>query len=146
MSLLSPLALLTCPRHFLTAVIFGQNETLLTCLLHEIPSFNIEGSKTAAFSRQHGEHGMVDILIWRCSHDLCSKQPSFDVEGSKTPAFCKKHAEDDIVNIRANHSLHVSCTKNPSFNFEGSKTRAYCKQHAEDGMVDVVTRRCSHDS
>ena len=112
----------------------------------KIPSFNVEGSRTSAYCKQHAEDGMVDITSKRCLHDSCTRRPTFNVKGRKTAAFCRKHAEDGMVNVSKRRCSHALCTKRPHFNVEGSKTAVYCKQHADDGMVNVLSKRCSHDS
>ena len=112
----------------------------------KIPCFNVEGSRTPAYCKQHAKDGMVDITNKRCSHDSCTRRPSFNAEGSRTAAFCKRHAEDGMVNVRTRHCSHVSCTKKPFVHVGGSKTAVYCKQHAEDDMVDITHKRCSHSS
>ncbi|CAN0295820.1 unnamed protein product [Laminaria digitata] len=53
------------------------------------PSFNVEGSKTAAYCRRHAMRGMVNVVAKRCLHDTCSAYPSFNVEGSASGAYCK---------------------------------------------------------
>ena len=72
-------------------------------------SYNLEGSKTAVFCKQHSEDGMVNVISLRCSHVSCTRQPSFNAEGSRTAAFCKQHAEDGMVNIRITRCSHDSC-------------------------------------
>ena len=111
-----------------------------------LPKFNREGSKTAAYCKQHAEDGMVDVCHKRCSHDSCTKHPVFNVEGSKVAVYCKQHAGDGMVNVLSRRCLHELCTRRPSFMTKGSKTATYCKQHAEKGMVDVLTKRCSHET
>ena len=108
------------------------------------PAFNFQGSKKAAYCRQHAEDGMVDVQRRRCSHGRCTKYPTFNVEGSKAAVCCRHHAEDGMVDVHHKRCSHNSCTKNPHFNVEGSITAAYCKQHAGDGMVNVRTKLCSH--
>ena len=61
------------------------------------PSFNVEGSITAAYCRQHAKDGMINVCIGRCSYDSCTKVPSFNVEGSKKAIYCKQHAQDSMV-------------------------------------------------
>ena len=65
------------------------------------PNYNVEGSTTAVYCKQHDESGMINIRSKRCLHDSCSTLPSFSVEGSKTPVYCKQHAEVGMVNIRS---------------------------------------------
>ena len=61
------------------------------------PNFNVKGSKTAAFCKQHAEDDMVNVSRKRCSHDACTTRPSFNFEGSKKAMFCKQHAQDGMV-------------------------------------------------
>ncbi|CAN0441221.1 unnamed protein product [Laminaria digitata] len=114
-----------------------------SCTRH--PSFNVEGSKTSAYCKQHADDGMLNVYNKRCLHDSCTRHQSFNVEGSKTSAYCKQHAADGMVDVRMKRCLHDSCTRHPSFNLEGSKTPAYCKQHAQEGVVNVRTNRSLHD-
>ena len=51
------------------------------------PNFNVEGSKTAVFCRQHAKNGMVNVFCRRCSDGSCSKGPSYNFEGIKTAAY-----------------------------------------------------------
>ena len=51
------------------------------------PSFNVEGSKTTAYCKQHAQDGMVGVSRKRCLHEFCRKRPSFNVEGSKSAAY-----------------------------------------------------------
>ena len=110
------------------------------------PSFNFEGSTTAAYCRQHAVDGMVDVVSKRCSHDSCTKRPSFNFEGRATAAYCKKHVLDGMVDVVSKRCSYGSCTKRSSFNFAGSKKPAYCEQHATDGMVNVRRSRFPYDS
>ena len=109
------------------------------------PSYNVAGSKTAIYCKQHAENGMVKISVKHCSYDSCRRRPNFNVKGKK-PVFCKQHAEDGMVNVYDKLCAHESCTSRSSFTVEGNKTPTYCKQHAEDGMVDVRTKRSSKGS
>ena len=43
------------------------------------PSFNVEGSKTAAYCTQHAADGMVNVYRRRYSNESCMKEPSLDV-------------------------------------------------------------------
>ncbi|CAM9318963.1 unnamed protein product [Laminaria digitata] len=70
-----------------------------------VPSFNVKGSKGAAFCKKHAEDGMVNVRSYsRCSSDACMTLPRFNVKGSKRPAFCKNHALDGMVNLRGRGS------------------------------------------
>ena len=52
------------------------------------PKFNIEGTKTAVYCKQHAEDGMVNGRPRSCSNDYCTKRPCFNVESSKIAAYC----------------------------------------------------------
>ena len=110
------------------------------------PSFNVEGSKTAVYCRQHAMDGMVYVHSRCWLHDSCTKHPGFNVAGSKTAAYFKQDAMDGMVKGKSRRSSHDSSTKQPTFNAKGSIAATYCKQHAMEGMVYVRGRRCSHGS
>ena len=112
----------------------------------KVPTFNVAGTKKAAYCKQHAQDGMVDVRTKRCSNESCTKYPSFNVEGSKSPVYCRQHASDSMVDVVTKRCSHDSCTRAPCFNLEGSKKGAYCSQHAKIGMVDVRNKRCSHKS
>ena len=112
-----------------------------------VASFNVKGSKKAAYCKLHAEDGMVNVHHDPCSHDACTKRPSFNIKGSKKALYCRKHAENDMVDVRSKRCSYESCSRRPDFNFEGSKGAAYCRQHAEEGMVSFRSNRCcSHDT
>ncbi|CAM9429911.1 unnamed protein product, partial [Laminaria digitata] len=48
-------------------------------------TFNLEGSKTAAYCEHHAEDGMVDVCKPRCNHNPCLKRPTYNVKGNKKP-------------------------------------------------------------
>ncbi|CAN0413728.1 unnamed protein product, partial [Scytosiphon promiscuus] len=50
-----------------------------TCMKR--PSFNIEGSETPVYCKQHAEAGMVNAKSRRCLNITCMKQPRMNVEG-----------------------------------------------------------------
>lgn len=115
-----------------------------TCTL--LPTFNVEGRKTASHCRQHAEEGMVDVHNKRCYFTSCTKRPSFNIDGIKVAMYCKQHADDGMVNVYHRSCSHATCSAYPSYSVVGSKTAVYCRVHAEEGMVDVRSRRCSHIS
>ena len=96
------------------------------CTKH--PSFNVGGSRTAAFCKTHAQDGMVDVLRKRCSHDFCTMKPSFCMEGSRTALYCIQHAGDHMVDVVNKRRSHNSCTKFPSFNVEGKKYRGILQE------------------
>ena len=50
------------------------------------PTFNIVGSKTMVYCRQHSENGMVEVNSEPyCSHASCTTRPTYDFKGGKTP-------------------------------------------------------------
>ena len=80
-----------------------------------IPSFNVEGTKTPMYCKQHAEDGMVDILGRRCSRGSCTRVPSFNVKGSKKASYCNQHAGDDMVDVRTKRCSYSSCIKRPGW-------------------------------
>lgn len=56
------------------------------------PSFNIKGSKTAAFCKHHTNDSMVNIRNKPCSRDSCTNRPFYSAKVSKTVMCCKRHA------------------------------------------------------
>ena len=98
----------------------------------KVPHFNIEGSKTAAYCKQHAEDGMVNVLSKRCSHVSCTKIPNFSVKSSRTAAYCKQHAEDGMVNIRKRHCSHHDCFKKPAWGLLTDGTATTCTYHKGD--------------
>ena len=96
------------------------------CTKH--PSFNVEGSRTAAFCKSHAHDGMVDVPRKRCSHDFCTMKPSFCMEGSRTALYCIQHAGDHMVDVVNKRRSHNSCTKFTSFNVEGKKLRGILQE------------------
>ena len=105
------------------------------------PTYNFEGSKPAAYCKQHAENGMVNVRSKRCLHDSCERQSGFNYKGCKTPAYCKQHAEEGMVSVRSQRCLQDSCRRGANFNIDNSKIPAYCKQHAAKGMVDICVTR-----
>ena len=64
-----------------------------------IPTFNFEGSRNAAYCKQHAEDDMVNVLARRSSHATYSRQPSFNVQGSNVSQYYKQHAVDGMLNV-----------------------------------------------
>ena len=93
------------------------------CKTHAV--YNVEGSSSAVFCKQHSKIGMVNVIHKLCLNDACTKQPSFGVAGSKTSMYCKQHAKAGMVNVLSKRCLDDSCTRRPSFNVEGHKPAAY---------------------
>ena len=84
-----------------------------------VASFNVKGSKKAAYCKQHAEDGMVNVHHDPCLHDACTKRPSFNIKGSKKAAYCRKHAQGGLVNVISRlRCSHDSCPRQPSFNIE----------------------------
>ena len=69
-------------------------------------NFNVKGSKTAVYCKQHSEEGMVYVYAKRFSSGACTKLPNSNVEGRTTAAHCKNHAEDGMVNVRSSRSFN----------------------------------------
>ena len=83
------------------------------------PTYNVQGSKTAAYCKPHAVDGMVDVVNKRCSHDSCGRRPTFNVEGSRTAVYCKQHATDGMVSIwPKSFARHVLPTE---FQYQGQQ-------------------------
>ena len=95
-------------------------------------TFNVEGSKTAAYCRQHAGDNMVDVRNKRCSHDSCTRGPCFNFEGSKKGAFCSQHAETGMVDVRNKRCSHSSCAKRPAWGVGTDGTATSCSRHKSD--------------
>ena len=72
-------------------------------------SFNVEGSKTAVYCKQHAEEGVGNVRSNGCMHDSCARQSEINFEGGKKAAFRKQHAEESVVNVRLSRCSHYSC-------------------------------------
>lgn len=59
------------------------------------PSFNVEGSKSAAYCKQHVGNGMVKVThTRRCSNGSCTKQPGWGVLADMSGSLCGYHKGD----------------------------------------------------
>ena len=67
------------------------------------PIYNVKGSNTPLFCREHKSDDMVDVKNKMCAHPDCTTQPSYNVKGSKTPLFCREHKSDDMVDVIHSH-------------------------------------------
>ena len=110
------------------------------------PSFNVKGSRTKLFCKNHAEDGMFHVRSKRCSYDSCSRSASFTLEGTKTPMYCERHAEDGMVDVRNKGCMYDGCNKHPRFIIKGSRTKLYCKAHAENGAVEVNKEHVGNES
>ncbi|CAM9793480.1 unnamed protein product, partial [Laminaria digitata] len=87
----------------------------------KIPSFGVDGSKTAVYCKQHSVDGMVSVRHKPCTNNSCRKHATFNVEGTKTPVYCQQHAEEGMVNVRTRPSLQDRPTTKPA---RGAPTNA----------------------
>ena len=110
---------------------------------YSVPSYNIQGSKTAAYCRQRAKEGMVAVFKNHCSYGFWMTRPTSTFGGSTKAVSCRKHAEEGMVVVRSSRFSRKSCSKIPCFNVEGSKNAAYSKHHAHD---EVPTAVCAHDT
>ena len=106
------------------------------------PYFNVEGSKTPAYCRQHTEDGMVNVCTSRHSHETCLRRPSFNYEGSQTEAYCGQHAPDGmndtmVVDVHSTRFSDDASTRQASRGKEADGAWASCSDHESD-MVDGV--------
>lgn len=49
----------------------------------KLPSFNVKGSKSPLFCREHAAVGMVNIRNKICAHGGCTKAAAYDMEGNR---------------------------------------------------------------
>ena len=109
-----------------------------------IPSFNVEGSKTAAYCKRHALDGMANVRNKSCSHDSCTKMPTHHLEG-KVTAYCKKHADNGMLSVRAKRCIHISCLKRPRWGVLTDNKATACLHHKGDllgGPVIDFTAKC----
>ena len=48
------------------------------------PRFNVEGSKSGIFCKQHAEDAMVNVVSKRCAYEFCLTWPMVNVKGTET--------------------------------------------------------------
>ncbi|CAM9127289.1 unnamed protein product, partial [Laminaria digitata] len=59
------------------------------------PSFNVEGSKTAATCKQHAMDGIVNVNRGRrCSSNSCTRRPRWGVLSDGAASVCSLHKSD----------------------------------------------------
>lgn len=103
------------------------------------PVFNIEGSKTASYCRQHAEDGMVNVSRRSCSHDPCMKRPTFNMEGNKTAVYCRTHAKDGMVEVSLSRRCsNITCARRPTWGLLADGTASVCYYHKGDVLGDPV--------
>ncbi|CAN0479868.1 unnamed protein product, partial [Scytosiphon promiscuus] len=109
------------------------------------PSFNVEGSKMAAYCKQHADQGMVNVSSKRCSHSLCTRQPTWgllidsaakgDILGSPVINFKQRCKAKDCMSVSR-------------WGLNGLQP-THCRNHGplEVGLVCTVGRaRCNKSS
>lgn len=106
------------------------------------PRFNVEGSKSGIFCKQHAEDAMVNVVSKRCAHEVCLTWPMVNVKGTETVVFCRRHARDGMVNICADCCVQGSCAKGARLNFVDSMV-AFCRRHAEGTCFRLTSERDS---
>ena len=94
-----------------------------------IASFNVEGSKTGKYCKQHADDSMININIRHCAHATCSVQPFFNIKGSMVGVYCRKHAEDGMVDVRNKRCSHYLCKKEPSWGALAGGLGTTCDDH-----------------
>ena len=109
------------------------------------PSFNVEGSKRAAYCKRHAEDGMVQVSAKKCMSVSCTIRPSFNFVGNKTASCCKQHALDGMVNVFAKRCSHAYCLKEPRWGVLADSEPTACIHHKGDilgGPVINFRRLC----
>lgn len=98
------------------------------------PSFNVDGSKTAACCRQHAKYGIVNVFARRCSHHaLCARQPRCNFDGSKTASFCKKNAVNGMMIVHPpQRCSQTACTRQPAWGLATHSFGTVCSLHKRD--------------
>ena len=102
------------------------------------PRFNVEGSKTAVYCKQHAQGGMVNVHVKHCLRDSCSRGASYNIEGSTTAAYCKQHAVEGMVAVRCQCCSHDGCTRLPSWGVPTQGAPTVCAHHKSDIVGDRV--------
>ena len=67
------------------------------------PIFNVQGTATPLFCRDHKSKDMVNVKYRVCAHKDCPTIPSFNVKDSATPLFCHEHKSDEMMNVMNCH-------------------------------------------
>ena len=105
-------------------------------------SFNVEGSKKAAYCKQHAKDGMVDVRHKRCSHDSCTRHPLWGVLADGVATVCAYHKSDlldgPVINFAVSCKA-VGCGKSSKWGL-GGKQPTHCPDHGplEEGLVRTV--------
>ncbi|CAN0441025.1 unnamed protein product, partial [Scytosiphon promiscuus] len=95
------------------------------------PTFNIAGSMTASYCKQHAGDGMVDVRSKRCSHDACSRIPLWGVLSVGSGSVCADHKGDlptgQVINFRVKCKV-VGCSKMSRWGIAGEQPTR-CPEH-----------------
>ena len=108
-------------------------------------NFNLEGSKTPLYCKEHAGGDMVNIRKRSCSHVFCAKKPCFKTNGSPAALYCRQHANDGMVRIGTRVCLHERCSKQPAWSVPSDRTPFACSSHVGDivgGPVINFRPRC----
>ena len=105
-------------------------------------SFNDEGSKTAAFCKQHAENGMVNVLDRRCAHGSCNRVPRWGVSTDGAATVCDYHKSDILSGYVINFTAQCQVAGCGQLSRWGirDKQPTHCSNHgfAEDGLVCII--------
>lgn len=114
------------------------------CTLY--PVYNVQGSKTGLYCKQHAKAGMQDVRNKRCKFEGCmSITPCFNFPGL-SGIYCAEHALKDMVNVKSKKCKNDGCGKQPHFNQPTETTGLYCKEHKLENMIDVGHIKCKAES
>ncbi|CAM9537695.1 unnamed protein product [Laminaria digitata] len=105
------------------------------------PYFTVEGSKTAAYCKQHAQGGMVDVVNKHCSHASCYMAPRWGGLADRAAIKCSRHKGDilggPVINFRALCKV-AGCGIVSRWGLDG-KQPTHCRDHGplEDGLVCI---------
>ena len=57
----------------------------------KVPSFNVLGSKTGVYCKQHADNYMLDVRSKHCSHHSCTGWPRWGVISDCSGSVCSQH-------------------------------------------------------
>ena len=106
------------------------------------PSFGVEGSKTAAYCKQHAEKGMVNVVIKRCSHPSFTRVAAWGLLEDGVMTVCAHHRSDSkdglVINFMA-ACVIVGCNRLAKWGLDGLQpTRCPVHGPGEEGLVCIL--------
>ena len=106
-----------------------------TCLRR--PSFNVQGSKTAAYCEQHARDGMIKTGNKRGSHRIGTRKASIKVDGGSA-VYWARHADGTMVDdVHSTPFSNDACARQASGRKETDGASTACS-NPESDMVDGV--------